>query len=64
MTESAEASDPLAPPVTGNHDIDRALASLDLGDDVAEHPARIAAALDVVQRALSGSGVPSALRLR
>jgi hypothetical protein len=64
VTESAEASLPLAPPVTGNHEIDRALASLDLGDDVAEHPGRIAEALDVVQRALAGPSVPQALRPR
>jgi len=62
VTESAEAPVLPAPPVTGNHDIDRALASLVLGDDVAEHPVRIAEALDVIQRALAGPSVPQALR--
>lgn len=53
-----------APPVTGNHDIDRALAALELGPDVAKHPDLIATALDAVQRALSGPSVPQALRPR
>ncbi len=53
-----------SPPVTGNHEIDRALASLDLGDDVSAHPEKIAAALDAVQRALAGPSVPQALRPR
>lgn len=52
------------PPVTGNHEIDRALARLELGADPAEHPERIAAALDVVQRVLAGPSVPQALRPR
>jgi len=63
VTEPAETPVP-EPPVTGNHDIDRALAALDLGGDVAEHPGRIAAALDVVQGALAGPSVPQALRPR
>lgn len=50
------------PPVTGNHEIDRALAGLDLSADPAEHPEQIAAALDVVQRVLAGPSVPQALR--
>ena len=50
------------PPETGHHDIDRALASLELGDDVAAHPERIATALDAVQRALAAPAVPQALR--
>jgi len=56
----------LPPPVpqTGHHDIDRALAALDLSGDVAEHPQRIAAALDAVTRTLSGPAVPQALRAR
>ena len=42
---SEPASEPVGPPPeTGNHEIDRALASLNLGDDVAAHPERIAAA--------------------
>lgn len=65
MTEPAGAPAPLPePPITGHHEIDRALASLTLGDDVAEHPEAIAAALEAVQRALSAPSVPQALRPR
>lgn len=57
------AAEPLAePPVTGNHDIDRALAALDLGPDVSSHAQQIEQALDAVQRALAGPSVPQALR--
>ncbi len=60
---SEPASEPVGPPPeTGNHEIDRALASLNLGDDVAAHPERIAAALDAVQRALAAPSVPQGLR--
>lgn len=52
------------PPETGNHDIDRALASVDLSGDVAGHPEQISAALDAIQRALAGPSVPQALRPR
>ncbi|MDQ7994131.1 MAG: hypothetical protein AAGC63_13290 [Propionicimonas sp.] len=44
---------PAAPPVTGVPRIDEALAGLELGADVDAHPARLAAALDVLQRALN-----------
>ncbi len=50
------------PPTTGHHEIDRALAALELGDDVSEHPAAIAQALDAVQRALAGPAIPEGLR--
>ena len=53
-----------APPVTGHHDIDRALASLDLSGDVDTHPAQLSAALDAVQQALAGPSIPDALRPR
>ena len=60
---SEPASEPVGPPPeTGNHEIDRALASLNLGDDVAAHPERIAAALDAVQLALAAPSVPQGLR--
>ncbi|SMO53018.1 hypothetical protein SAMN06266982_105127 [Propioniciclava tarda] len=48
--------------MTGNHDIDRALAALDLGPDVSSHAQQIEQALDAVQRALAGPSVPQALR--
>lgn len=44
---------PLPPPVTGVAGIDEALAGLDLGEDVAAHPGDLAAALEVLQRALN-----------
>jgi len=44
---------PSAPPVTGVPGIDEALAGLDLGDDLATHQPQLAAALDVLQRALN-----------
>lgn len=63
MSETEPEVWPLAdPPVTGHHEIDRALASLELSDDVTEHPAAISAALDAVQRALAGPQIPQALR--
>lgn len=63
MSDSEDAGAPLPPvPVTGNHDIDRALAALDLSGDVAEHPQRIAATLDAVAHALTGPAIPPALR--
>ncbi len=46
-------STPGPPPVTGVAPIDEALAQLDLGEDVATHPAELAAALEVLQRVLS-----------
>ena len=50
--------------MTGHHDIDRALASLDLSGDVDTHPAQLSAALDAVQQALAGPSIPDALRPR
>ncbi len=44
---------PVPPPVTGVAAIDEALAGLRLGDDVTDHPARLGAALEVLQRALN-----------
>lgn len=44
---------PVPPPVTGVAAVDEALAGLQLGEDVATHPADLAAALDVLQRALN-----------
>jgi hypothetical protein len=41
------------PPVTGVAEIDEALAQVELGDDVATHPEALAAALEVLQRALN-----------
>ncbi len=63
MNEPQDAGPP-PPPQTGHHDIDRALAALDLTGDVAEHPQRIAAALDAVSRALTGPAIPPSLRPR
>nr|NLI49968.1 hypothetical protein [Propionibacterium sp.] len=63
MSDSEDAGPPhRQAPVTGHHDIDRALAALDLSGDVAEQPQRIAAALDAVARALTGPAIPQALR--
>lgn len=45
--------EPTQPPVTGVPRIDEALAELELGDDVAAHPAALSAALDALQQALS-----------
>lgn len=44
---------PVPPPMTGVARIDDAMAGLDLGEDVATHPAELAAALEVLQRALN-----------
>jgi hypothetical protein len=51
-----------APPRTGNHEIDRALASLELGEDVATHHDAVVGVLDAIQRAMNGPVVPSGLR--
>lgn len=57
MTENP----PAAPPVTGHAEIDAALAGVELGDDVHTHHDALAAALDVLQRALNApSGGPGA----
>lgn len=52
------------PPITGHHDIDRALAALRLDDDVLQHPAAYAAAVDAVTAALHPAAVPAGLRPR
>ncbi|MFZ2479612.1 MAG: hypothetical protein WAZ15_06030 [Propioniciclava sp.] len=41
------------PPLTGNQDIDEALARLELGPDVHTHHDALAAVVDAVQRALN-----------
>lgn len=41
------------PPETGHPQIDAALASVELGDDVHTHAEQITAALDVIQQALT-----------
>ena len=66
MTDAPEPPPPgaVAPPVTGHHEIDRALASLRLDADVTTHPAALAGALDAVARALAGPSVPQGLRPR
>lgn len=46
-------SEPTPPPVTGVPQIDEALATLDLSDDVTTHPAALAAALEALQQALN-----------
>ncbi len=51
MTNQAQPE----PPVTGEASIDEALAALDLGDDVGTHHEQLAAALEVLQRALNGA---------
>lgn len=50
MTENPT---PPEPPVTGHPDIDAALTSVQLGDDVHTHHAAIAEALDAIQQALN-----------
>lgn len=40
------------PPATGVELIDNALAAIDLGGDVTEHPAQLAAAVDLLQHVL------------
>lgn len=52
--DSAAAGPPAAPPpTTGHAEIDRALADLDLGEDVHQHHDAFAAAVEAVQRALN-----------
>jgi|GEM_PF-2763973 hypothetical protein len=43
------------PPSTGNPQLDEALASLDLGRPLSEHPEQYAKLLDALQRALNES---------
>lgn len=66
MTDPIDETVPTAPvgppPQTGHHDIDRALAGLDLGADVATHPESISGVLDAVARALAGPALPQGLR--
>lgn len=45
--------EPSPPPLTGVASIDQALAEVDLSGDVTTHQARLAAALEVLQRALN-----------
>lgn len=40
------------PPATGVAVIDNALAAIDVSGDVAEHPAQLAAAVDLLQQVL------------
>lgn len=64
MTDQ-DAAEPVPPaPETGHHDIDRALARLDLGGDVTTHPELIGAALDAVAQALNAPATPPGLRPR
>lgn len=42
----------LPPPATGVTVIDNALAAIDLSGDVAEHPAQLASAVDLLQHVL------------
>lgn len=42
----------LPPPATGVDIIDNALAAIDLSGDVAEHPAQLASAVDLLQQVL------------
>ncbi len=51
MTNPAQTE----PPVTGDESIDRALAALQLGEDVGAHHEQLAAALEALQRALNRS---------
>ena len=54
---TADAGVP-APPVTGHNGIDAALASLELGENVHEHPEQIADALDAITHALNPTPQP------
>ncbi len=53
MTHEPDQTRPASTaPVTGHEEIDLALASLELGDDVHSHHDQIAAVLEVLQTAL------------
>ncbi len=60
MTSTADdASAVPPPPATGHAAIDAALAAVDLGTDVHEHPAQVAAALEALHLALNPTPRPA-----